>query len=579
MNQQPSTSESFVKRSERRMLVLGAAAAVISVVVGLALLPDDEPPLPEPQLAEGENPLEALALAPPPAQEPPTPARPMVEDPRPRLAERPEGLLVSSRRSIDLGQVAVGDTPISGAVTLSAAGSPVIVDAVDTTSLGDGVEITSDCADGAAIQVGDYCTLTYRWTPERTRVLNGDLIIKWRTEGHGPEQPVTIAMSGRTTDRPPAPPPGDAAPRIPVRLPMDTQQVLQARGQVGVYRIGPAPDIAPVSTQKGWEAMGVPRSISSTPVDMSRVVTVDKQIPAVLVNPIDSRFAVTAVAMVERHVFGNSGRTILIPAGSRLIGSMMGGGGDDKLTLQWNRLIRPDGATFLFQAMVGDAQGRGGVPGYTDKQYLERYGLPLLGSIVNAGITYAAGGDSTQVVSTTGTVTETTSREAKAAEEITETTREIINQALEDARSRAPIMQVPAGTRITVMPTTDLWLRDETDPPPVPQENVGAELAQSAFGMLLNPNNGLGGAMDAVGAIAGQATGQPAGQAGGQAPLGSPLANGTGATTTTSRNLPLVTATPARPSSTSRTTLTSPRTLTTPSFPTTTPQAAFPRLN
>ena len=62
------------------------------------------------------------------------------------------------------------------------------------------------------------------------------------------------------------------------------------------------------------------RPKASYPVDMSRVVTVDKYMPAILQNEINSELGGKVVAQVEENVFGGHGRNILIPAGGKAIG-------------------------------------------------------------------------------------------------------------------------------------------------------------------------------------------------------------------------------------------------------------------
>src|SRR3546814_21053252 len=67
------------------------------------------------------------------------------------------------------------------------------------------------------------------------------------------------------------------------------------------------------------------RSTSSYPQDMSRVVTMNRVITAVLERPYDSRSSQQVVAQVDRNVYGGHGRSILIPRGSRIIGPASGG--------------------------------------------------------------------------------------------------------------------------------------------------------------------------------------------------------------------------------------------------------------
>lgn len=217
---------------------------------------------------------------------------------------------------------------------------------------------------------------------------------------------------------------------------------------------------------KDW---GLPRIVSSWPVKMTNMILRDKAIPAVLVRSIDSRYKdVPATAIVERHIYSEEGRNIIIPAGSRLIGKISGSPGENhvaKMELKWERLIRPDGGAFSFSAGSGDAQGRGGVAAYLDEQLLAKYGKPLLSSSVTSAIAYLAA--SNDKVSTTENGTTTQSDRSKAAEDARETFTDnmdqIFQQLIDESTSIPPVVFVPAGTRLTVFSNEDLWLRSEEE--------------------------------------------------------------------------------------------------------------------
>ncbi len=127
--------------------------------------------------------------------------------------------------------------------------------------------------------------------------------------------------------------------------------------------------------QKDWQEQGIDKVISSWRVDMSEMILADKPIPAVIARSIDTQNPVPITAFVERNVYAEDGRNIVIPAGSRLMGELgsVGGGSETssesaRVTISWQRLIRPDGVLFVFQGETGDAQGRGGALGYLDQQ-------------------------------------------------------------------------------------------------------------------------------------------------------------------------------------------------------------------
>src|SRR3546814_18372722 len=110
---------------------------------------------------------------------------------------------------------------------------------------------------------------------------------------------------------------------------------------------------------------------------MSRVVTMDRVITAVLERPYDSRSSQQVVAQVNRNVYGGHGRSILIPRGSRIIGTASGG--NERVAIQWKQIITPDRARFIIQESAADAKGKGGVPGRVKPRLMKGTGRILLG--------------------------------------------------------------------------------------------------------------------------------------------------------------------------------------------------------
>ncbi|MGN0919154.1 MAG: TrbI/VirB10 family protein [Alphaproteobacteria bacterium] len=238
---------------------------------------------------------------------------------------------------------------------------------------------------------------------------------------------------------------------------------------------------------KDWEVFGYGRSRENTstwPVDMTHVILQGKAIPAVLARSIDSRYTnVPAVAIVETNIYGEEGRNILIPAGSRLIGQMAGTGdqqnGVSKLQITWNRLIRPDGSAFnLAGAQSGDAQGRGAVAAYLDEQLWNKYGSSVLGVLAQSSVAYMLATNDDASTSTADGGTSTQTNKSQAANDARKAFIDEIGTILDDMIAKAqetpPVVFVPAGTRLTVFPQKDLWLRSVEDDEKEANEEFGA---------------------------------------------------------------------------------------------------------
>ena len=213
--------------------------------------------------------------------------------------------------------------------------------------------------------------------------------------------------------------------------------------------------------QKDW---GLKKIISTWPVDMDMMILADKPIPAVIARSIDTEHEVPVTAFVERNVYAEDGRNVIIPAGSRLMGSCGGGGGGSeessgsaRITIQWDRLILPNGVMFdISSAQTGDAQGRGGVLGYLDRQLVKKYAMPFATSLANNGL-----GILFSTSEKSNGETENSRQQAMndAREGFLEDTKKMFNQILSDRSNIRAITYIPAGTRIIVYPKVDLWLR------------------------------------------------------------------------------------------------------------------------
>jgi type IV secretory pathway VirB10-like protein len=93
-------------------------------------------------------------------------------------------------------------------------------------------------------------------------------------------------------------------------------------------------------------------------------------------------------ALVTSNVYDSaSGSYILIPQGSRLIGSYNShlGYGQDGVQVIWNRVIYPDGSSLDLSGMIGeDAHGFSGFREKVDRHYTRLVGFAVLTSLFAA---------------------------------------------------------------------------------------------------------------------------------------------------------------------------------------------------
>lgn len=201
--------------------------------------------------------------------------------------------------------------------------------------------------------------------------------------------------------------------------------------------------------------------------DLSRIISQGKIIGAVLETSIDTDVQTQVSAIVSRDVYSQLGKNILIPKGSKLIGSFQAvqNNGSARLGIVWNRIIRSDGLSISINANSADNLGRGGVEGDLDNKYTQVMRNAFLSSVVS--IASAALVDKvTDTVSTTttstgtsGTATTTTSNATnQAIIDATKNFSDEMQDIVDNLKEQSPTIRIAQGTRISVIVNQDLTL-------------------------------------------------------------------------------------------------------------------------
>ncbi|MCL2890041.1 MAG: hypothetical protein FWF34_02185, partial [Alphaproteobacteria bacterium] len=254
-----------------------------------------------------------------------------------------------------------------------------------------------------------------------------------------------------------------------------------SRGSIWGGRPRPQP-----STSFRPSSLGDPRgggmgateaTVSSVPYDRTFVLRQYKPIPATIVNEVradaknQSRLPVQAT--VDRHVYSDNGRTIIVPAGTLMLGWAHGDlpgpyKSIGRMQISWYRFVRPDGVEFNFMGdentnpFSGDSQGRVGVPGRGSTDYLESMIMPMMTALVPAAVNLIAPISDrfvNQINLDNNTVTQSgqvRSSELAKQEIITTWNRVVQKLALDIMDNTVPPFSIAAGTRITVFSPTDL---------------------------------------------------------------------------------------------------------------------------
>ena len=217
---------------------------------------------------------------------------------------------------------------------------------------------------------------------------------------------------------------------------------------------------------------------SSDPFDRKFVLRQYKPIPATIVSEVradpklyENGQSLPVRATVDRNVYSDDGRTVVIPTGTLMLGYVTGDLPGPyqtigRMEIKWYQFILPSGVEFNFNAtnapFSGDSQGRAGVPGHGSTDYVEQLVMPMITAIVPAAVNMIAPIADTfinQIDLDNNTVVQSgTVRSSELAkQEVITAWNQVAQKLLVDALDNTvPPFSIAAGTRITVYSPMDL---------------------------------------------------------------------------------------------------------------------------
>jgi type IV secretory pathway VirB10-like protein len=186
------------------------------------------------------------------------------------------------------------------------------------------------------------------------------------------------------------------APKGPSRYAQWAQdkymKALEAPQMVAAFHGGSTLELGVRAGQGGAAIVGGGASAANVtlhPPASPYTVMTGSVIPAVLVSGINSDLPGPILAQVSENVFDSaSGKSLLIPQGSRLVGVYRNasGYGQQRVQVAFQRLIFPDTSSMdLPQMPGGDQGGYAGVTDQVDNHYLSTFGTAALMSLISAG--------------------------------------------------------------------------------------------------------------------------------------------------------------------------------------------------
>lgn len=242
----------------------------------------------------------------------------------------------------------------------------------------------------------------------------------------------------------------------------------------GATNFGGLHDAPPSNTLIGTSGSAVQ---STQAYDRTFVLRQYKPIPATIVSDVRAdpealkNNTLPVRATVDRNVYSDNGRTVIIPAGTMLLGYVTGKlpgpyTSVGRMEIKWYQFILPNGVEFQFadgqDPFSGDAQGRTGVPGHGSTDYIEQFFMPMLTAIVPAAVNLIAPISDAfvnQIDLDNNTVVQSgTLRSSELAKnEIITAWNQVAQKLLVDMMDNTvPPFTIAAGTRITVYSPNDL---------------------------------------------------------------------------------------------------------------------------
>jgi type IV secretory pathway VirB10-like protein len=125
---------------------------------------------------------------------------------------------------------------------------------------------------------------------------------------------------------------------------------------------------------------------SSTLGDREFIIAEGKLLDAVLETGINTDHPGMLRALISDDIYGDSGRTVLLPRGSRLIGQYDAdvAQGQSRVFVIWQRAIRPDGIDIALGSGGTDSLGEAGLSGDVNRHFFTMFGAATLLSIIGA---------------------------------------------------------------------------------------------------------------------------------------------------------------------------------------------------
>jgi len=156
--------------------------------------------------------------------------------------------------------------------------------------------------------------------------------------------------------------------------------------------------------------------------------------------------------LVTEPVYSFNGQRLLLPKGSKVLGTYDRGPLGDRMAVIWDRIITPNGIDVNMASPGIDNLGGAGIPGYYDAHWGQRISSALLISMLSDAFKYEAAEHGPKTTTIGYGVATQQPFESNTAQ----TVQNLANQAVQAAANRAPTVTINQGSIVYVYVAKDV---------------------------------------------------------------------------------------------------------------------------
>ncbi|ORE97059.1 TrbI/VirB10 family protein [Aurantimonas sp. 22II-16-19i] len=188
---------------------------------------------------------------------------------------------------------------------------------------------------------------------------------------------------------------------------------------------------------------------ATTIANPARTIVQGTSLAAVLETAVSTELPGIIRAVVSHDVYSYDGDNVLLPRGSRLIGTYNSDVSiaQNRAQIAWNRAVTPKGVSVELGGYGADRLGMSGQSGHVDTRFRERFGAAALISLITLGPQFIVKDGSSE--GSSGTVSD-------AADDLTGDLEKTTQSVMADYLSLGPVIYIDQGTAISVMVNRDL---------------------------------------------------------------------------------------------------------------------------